>query len=250
MSRAVYKESTNGLQAHARANYESILNVKPTHSAKADEIGAASAADAVPPDGFRLLRGYLTPEAQAALVETLRTVVRAAPFYTPTMPRTGRPMRVRMTNCGALGWITDKQGGYRYQAFHPQTGKPWPAMPQALIELWQTVTGLALSPEACLVNFYDEAARMGLHQDRDEADLSVPVVSISLGDSCRFRVGGTQRGGKTVAMQLDSGDVVVLGGKARLAYHGVDRIMPGTSDLLEKGGRINLTLRRVNAAAL
>lgn len=200
------------------------------------------------PDGFRHLPGALDVAEQRALVEDIRAVVRAAPLYTPEMPRTGKPMSVRMTNCGALGWVTDRERGYRYQPTHPVTGKPWPPIPQRLLALWRGVSEVAFEPEACLVNFYDDTARMGLHQDRDEQALSAPVVSVSLGDSCLFRIGGTARNDPTQSFRLASGDVVVLGGASRLAFHGVDRIYPGTSPLLKSGGRINLTLRRVTPA--
>lgn len=200
----------------------------------------------IPPEGFRYIPGFLARAEQEALLGAIRAVVAKAPLYTPAMPGTGRPMRVRMTNCGTLGWVTDQALGYRYQAVHPATGEPWPPIPDLLLDLWRTVTDFPARPEACLVNFYDETARMGLHQDRDEADLSAPVVSISLGDTCLFRVGGTKRGGRTASLRLSSGDIVILGGEARLAFHGVDRIHPGTSTLLKNGGRINLTLRRVN----
>lgn len=198
------------------------------------------------PEGVRHLPGFLSPEAQEALVADIRAVVAEAPLYVPKMPRTGKAMSVRMTNCGPLGWLTDKERGYRYQATHPETGKPWPPIPPRLLALWDEVAGYPHPPEACLINSYDSTAKMGLHQDRDESDFSAPVLSVSLGDTCRFRVGGTGRGGKTVSFKLESGDVVVLGGAGRLAYHGVDRIYPGTSTLLKNGGRINLTLRRVN----
>jgi alkylated DNA repair protein (DNA oxidative demethylase) len=196
-------------------------------------------------EGIRHLPGYFDRAAQEALVEDIRAVVEAAPLYVPTMPKTGRPMSVRMTNCGTLGWVTDRVGGYRYQPRHPVTGAPWPPMPERLTALWREVADYPLPPEACLVNFYSEAARMGLHQDRDEKDFAAPVVSVSLGDDCLFRVGGTKRGDPTVSVRLSSGDVVILGGAGRLAFHGVDRIHPATSTLLKKGGRINLTLRRV-----
>jgi len=154
-------------------------------------------------------------------------------------------MSVRMTNCGPLGWVTDRDGGYRYQATHPVTGKPWPAMPGALLKLWREVAGYPAPPEACLVNYYVGGAKMGLHQDKDEDDFAAPVVSVSLGDSAIFLVGGLTRKDPTQALELRSGDVVVLGGDDRLAYHGIDRILPGTSALLPEGGRLNLTLRRV-----
>lgn len=183
---------------------------------------------------------------QEHLVAVIRAVVAEAPLYVPVMPGTGRPMSVRMTNCGTLGWVTDKARGYRYQETHPVTEKPWPAMPSELLALWERYAAYDKPPEACLINFYADDAKMGLHQDRDEQDLQAPVLSISLGNTCLFRVGGLERGDKTSSVKLSSGDVVVLGGEGRLAFHGVDRIYPGTSTLLKQGGRINLTLRRVN----
>lgn len=197
------------------------------------------------PRGVKHIPGYLDVEAQRALVEDIRAVVAAAPLYRPEMPRTGKEMSVRMTNCGTLGWVTDRERGYRYQDTHPVTGAPWPPIPKALLDLWEAVANHDAPPQACLVNFYDDSARMGLHQDRDEQDLSAPVVSVSLGDSCLFRVGETTRGGRTTSIRLESGDVVILGGEGRLCFHGVDRIYPATSALLRNGGRINLTLRRV-----
>lgn len=198
-------------------------------------------------NGIRHLPDYLDRPAQEHLVELIRDVVAEAPLYTPEMPGTGKPMSVRMTNCGPLGWVTDKDQGYRYQSFHPVTKKPWPAMPRELLDLWEKLGGYPKPPEACLINFYSDDAKMGLHQDRDENDLAAPVLSVSLGNSCLFRVGGRNRKDPTGSFRLASGDVVVLGGEGRLAFHGVDRIYPGTSTLLKNGGRINLTLRRVNS---
>jgi len=197
------------------------------------------------PSGIRHMPGFLGIEDQRALVGAIREVVKLAPLYTPSMPKTGKPMSVRMTNCGSLGWVTDKDRGYRYQATHPETGDPWPPIPERLLALWRHVASYAPAPEACLINFYDSSAKMGLHQDRDEQDLNAPVVSVSLGDACLFRVGGKRRDDPTKSFRLESGDVVVLGGEGRLAFHGVDRIYPSTSALLKNGGRINLTLRRV-----
>jgi DNA oxidative demethylase len=163
------------------------------------------------------------------------------------MPRTGTPFSVRMSNCGSLGWVADSKG-YRYQPTHPVTDQKWPPMPQVLTDLWTKLAPDAPAPEACLINWYDGAARMGLHQDRDEETFDAPVLSVSLGDAARFRFGGTTRGGKTQSIRLESGDVLMMGGASRLCFHGVDRIYQGSSDLLPKGGRINLTFRRVTAA--
>ncbi len=192
--------------------------------------------------GVRVLPGRIDPVAQAALVADLRAVARAAPFVTPET-RGGRKMSVRMTAAGRFGWVSDR-GGYRYAPQHP-SGVPWPPIPPALLALWQAVVPAARLPECCLVNFYGEGARMGLHQDRDEADPTQPVVSISLGDAALFRVGGTERGGPTRSVWLSSGDVVVLEGAGRMAFHGIDRIRFGSSALLPGGGRINVTLRVV-----
>jgi DNA oxidative demethylase len=201
------------------------------------------------PDGIRYFPNALDHAAQLLLVEDIRAVVATAPLFTPAMPKTGKEMSVRMTNCGTLGWVTDKDRGYRYQTTHPVTGAPWPAIPQSLINLWQGYADYPHLPEACLVNFYDPSAKMGLHQDRDEADFDAPVLSISMGDACLFRIGGLKRDDKTVSLRLESGDVLIIGGNSRLAFHGVDKIYSGSSPLLKNGGRINLTLRRVTKAS-
>lgn len=188
--------------------------------------------------------GYLSPDDQAALVAELSAVLRQAPLFQPRMPRTGKPFSVRMSNCGPLGWVSDSQG-YRYQPLHPDTGEPWPLMPAPLLAAWDALAGYPHPPEACLINVYGAGAKMGLHQDRDEQDFEAPVLSLSLGDAALFRIGGTTRGGKTMSLKLASGDALLFGGEARLAYHGIDRILSGSSTLLPERGRINLTLRRV-----
>ena len=192
--------------------------------------------------GVRLFPGFLDRPAQEAMVADLRRVVAAAPFVQPVTPR-GQKMSVRMTAAGDFGWVTDRRG-YRYEPRHPD-GRPWPPIPQSVLAVWEAVSGCARAPESCLVNLYREGARMGLHQDRDEADLSAPVVSISLGDEALFRIGNVARGGRTESVWLRSGDVLVMGGAARLVHHGIDRIRFGSSTLLEGGGRLNLTLRVV-----
>jgi alkylated DNA repair protein (DNA oxidative demethylase) len=212
-----------------------------------DGIGRPAAAPrgmVVGGSGFRVIPSYLDRPAQEELLAALHEIMRVAPVYTPRMPKSGRPLSVRMTNCGPLGWMTDA-AGYRYQENHPETGAPWPPIPDILLAAWRDLSGYPHPPEACLINIYGPAARMGLHQDRDEHDMTAPVVSLSLGDSCVFRIGGDRRNDPTRALRLSSGDAVVLGGGARLAFHGVDRIISGTSTLLREGGRINLTLRRV-----
>ena len=198
-------------------------------------------------NGLRILPGYFDENAQQALLALLRDAVAEAPLFTPEMPKTGKPFSVRMTNLGELGWVSDRTG-YRYQPTHPTTGKPWPPMPEILQKLWADIANYPHPPEACLVNFYTPDAKMGLHQDRDEQDLAAPVISISLGDQALFRWGGTTRGGKTQSVKLSSGDVLVMGGEARLCFHGIDRVYAGTSTLLKDGGRINLTMRRVTKA--
>jgi alkylated DNA repair protein (DNA oxidative demethylase) len=190
--------------------------------------------------GVRVFQGAIGPDAQAALLDDLRDVIRAAPLFSPQTPY-GKPMSVQMTSAGSVGWVSDKTG-YRYAETHP-SGTPWPAIPPMVLDVWQTYTGADRLPDACLINYYREGAKMGMHQDRDEADFQWPVLSISLGDSALFRIGNTARGGKTESVWLHSGDVVVMGGEARLVYHGIDRVRFGSSQLLKHGGRINLTLR-------
>lgn len=209
---------------------------------EANECGAAPRSD-LSLRGVQVFQGWLGGDEQSALVAALREVIRAAPLFSPMTPY-GRPMRVRMTSAGRYGWYSDRKG-YRYERSHP-SGVAWPPIPPQVLRIWSGVTGLARMPDCCLVNFYDAEARMGMHQDRDETDFGYPVVSVSLGDDALFRVGNTTRGGKTESLWLRSGDVLVMGGAARLIYHGIDRVRPGSSTLLPGGGRINLTLRVVD----
>ncbi|MER5172024.1 alpha-ketoglutarate-dependent dioxygenase AlkB [Thioclava sp. GXIMD2076] len=192
--------------------------------------------------GFRVYEGWLTPEEQAGLVTDLREILRKAPLFSPVTP-SGAQMSVRMSSAGNFGWMSDAKG-YRYAPHHPQ-GSAWPPIPPVLTALWGALVPQARPPETCLINYYGPEAKMGMHQDRDEGDLSQPVVSVSLGDEALFRIGNLERGGKTESLWLRSGDVVVMEGAARLRYHGVDRIAAGTSLLLKQPGRINLTMRVV-----
>ena len=198
--------------------------------------------------GFRLLPGHLDRQGQECMAATLRAVVAAAPLVRPVTPW-GKPMSVRMTSAGRLGWVIER-GKYRYAARHPATGAPWPPVPDCVLAIWRAVSGWPGDPDCCLVNWYGDGARMGLHRDADEgeAGFAAPVVSISLGDPARFRIGGLSRKDPTESVVLNSGDVVVMGGAARLAYHGIDRVMFGEDDLLPEHGRINLTLRVVTSA--
>jgi alkylated DNA repair protein (DNA oxidative demethylase) len=196
--------------------------------------------------GFRLLPGRLDETAQRRLTDEVMALITQAPTYRPMTP-SGKAMSVAMTNLGDLGWITDA-AGYRYEPAHPVTGRPWPPIPALLTQLWAALCDPTVPPDCCLVNLYDAASKMGLHRDADEADFSFPVLSLSLGDTALFRLGGLRRSDPTGQIRLASGDVVVLGGEARRAYHGVDRIIPGSSQLIAGGGRINLTLRRAAPA--
>ena len=194
-------------------------------------------------NGFQIHKTYLNVADQRQILSDMRNVVAVAPMFTPRT-RFGKPMSVKMTSAGKYGWFSDERG-YRYIENHP-LGAPWPAIPASVLAVWDDLIGGARQPDCCLMNLYSEGARMGLHQDNDEADFSHPVLSISLGDSGLFRVGSVTKGGPTKSIWLTSGDVVIMAGDARLAYHGVDRIKFGSSSMLSSGGRLNLTLRVVD----
>ena len=194
--------------------------------------------------GFAIFKNALSPQAQEGIVAALRDVLRTAPLFRPVTP-SGKPMSVRMTSAGRYGWVSDKARGYRYDTLHP-SGAQWPDIPENILEIWRSHVGRDRLPDCCLINFYGPDTKMGLHQDKDEADFSWPVLSVSLGDDALFRMGGQNRRDGTESIWLGSGDVVVMGGEARLAFHGIDRIRHGTSRLLPKGGRINLTMRVVD----
>jgi len=187
---------------------------------------------------------YFNRSIQEELRDEILSYSNELGWFQPTLPRWGTPFSVKMLNYGPLGWVSDKSG-YRYQPTHPENGVMWRPFPIIISSLWSSLNAGFDNPEACLINYYHAQARMGLHQDRDEQDLTVPVISVSLGDTALFRIGTSDRKGPTQSLKLKSGDVLVFGGPARLDFHGIDRIYPGTSTLLPEGGRINMTLRRV-----
>ena len=191
-------------------------------------------------NGVRVWKDFLSPDQQRAMVHDLREIAASAPFRRYETPG-GRKMSVRMSAAGQMGWMADR-AGYRYEPSQPD-GAGWPDIPKSVLDVWRTLADTERDPDSCLINFYGEGAKMGMHQDKDEGALSWPVLSISLGDDALFRVGGTARGGSTESIWLQSGDVALLSGDARLAYHGIDRIRFRSSNLLPDGGRLNVTLR-------
>lgn len=210
------------------------------------------------PTGFRLLPDHLDRGTQLALVRQVAAIAAQAPFSHYAVP--GRPgaqparMSVAMTAAGLWGWVSDA-AGYRYTARHPGTGRPWPPLPSVLPDLWRTLTAYPLPPDSCLINLYTGAARMGLHRDEDEEVADAPILNISLGDTAVFRLGGVARRDPTRSFRVGSGTVMVFAGAARSVFHGVDRILAGSSTLLAEAGagelpaqgRLNLTLRRAKA---
>lgn len=195
-------------------------------------------------EGAVILRGFAEAEAQA-LLAAIDQVAAISPFRRMTTPG-GFPMSVAMTNCGTVGWITERSG-YRYDRTDPETKRPWPAMPALFADLAARAAAAAgftgFAPDACLINRYEPGARMSLHQDRDERDFTQPIVSLSLGLPCRFLWGGAKRADKARRMTLWSGDVVVWGGATRLTFHGVAPLAAGEHPLTG-GLRFNLTFRK------
>ena len=229
---AVYREGVQPLQPSRARKNDGFLHV----------LGASMTPTLIV-RGFKVYKGLIDPARQSEMLQDLRAVIRNAPLFSPMTPY-GKPMSVRMSSAGKYGWFSDRSG-YRYRQQHP-AGHDWPPIPQSVLSIWDQISGVERQPDCCLINFYGRSARMGMHQDKDEADFGWPVLSISLGDDGLFRIGNKTRGGKTESLWLGSGDVVLMGGDARLTYHGVDRIKPGSSTLLRDGGRINLTLRVVD----
>jgi alkylated DNA repair protein (DNA oxidative demethylase) len=195
-------------------------------------------------DGAVLLRGYATP-VEGELIAALRGIVAEAPFRHMQTPG-GHQMSVAMTNCGDVGWVTDRTG-YRYDRADPETGRNWPAMPPPFVRLAAEAAATSgfpdFAPDACLINRYEPAARMSLHQDRDEQDFAAPIVSVSLGLPATFLFGGSKRSDKPTRYRLIHGDVAVWGGPSRLFFHGVAPLADGEHRLTGRS-RINLTFRK------
>jgi DNA oxidative demethylase len=218
---------TTGLTADL---FESAPDVRPSREVMAE--------------GAMLLRGFARP-VEADLIADISAIVEQAPFRHMVTPG-GHQMSVAMTNCGSVGWVTDRTG-YRYDTNDPQAEKPWPAMPPSLRDLAGRAAVDAgfsgFSPDACLINRYQPGARMSLHQDRDEDDFGAPIVSVSLGLPAIFLFGGLKRSDRPRRFRLEHGDIVVWGGPSRLAFHGVAPLADGEHALLGRQ-RINLTFRR------
>lgn len=195
--------------------------------------------------GAYMMRRYAEPYL-TALLKGLSACIRRAPFRHFVTPG-GHQMSVAMSNCGRLGWMSDRTG-YRYTRIDPETGKPWPAMPMAFLELAQNAAGEAgfdgFEPDSCLINQYEPGARMSLHQDKNERDFTQPIVSVSLGVAAVFEFGGMSRSDSVQLVPLQHGDVMVWGGPARLRFHGVRKLSEAEHPVLGRR-RINLTFRRV-----
>ena len=195
-------------------------------------------------DGAVLLRGYARP-GDIGLIADVREIVAQAPFRQMQTPG-GHQMSVAMTNCGEVGWVTDRSG-YRYDPVDPETGRRWPAMPRSFVQLAAEAAVAVgfpdFAPDACLINRYAPGARMSLHQDRDEKGFAAPIVSVSLGLPAVFLFGGLQRSDRPVRYRLEHGDVVVWGGPSRLVFHGVAPLADGEHALTGRS-RINLTFRK------
>lgn len=190
--------------------------------------------------GATIWKGFLDRMAQDAMVADLRRVGSTAPFRHYMTPG-GRKMTVKMSGAGEVAWMSGRSG-YGYASYQPD-GASWPDIPECILNVWKAVTDVKRLPDSCLINFYGDGAKMALHQDRDETETQWPVVSISLGDDALFRLGGLSRSDRTKSIWLTSGDVAVLSGRSRLAFHGIERTKFASSTLLPSGGRLNVTLR-------
>ncbi len=208
------------------------------------DLPAPASSESIGP-GASILRGFARPH-EGELLAALEAIIAAAPLRQMTTPG-GRTMAVAMTNCGPLGWVSDERG-YRYEARDPRSGRAWPTMPGVFLDLSRSAAARAgwttFSPNACLVNRYQPGTRLTLHQDKDELDLSAPIVSVSLGVSATFLFGGVTREAPTRRVRLDHGDVVIWGGASRLAFHGVLPLEASTHRLTAEQ-RFNLTFRCV-----
>ncbi len=192
------------------------------------------------------LQQYLTLKQQNEILKVCREVARQFPLFTPVM-KSGKSFNYQMTSCGELGWISDTKG-YRYSETHPN-GKPWTPIPEMINNLAKDLANQigepGYIPQTCLINYYQKVGKLGLHQDNSEKNLKPAIISISLGDDAIFLMGGNKRNDITQEIILKSGDIIILYGESRLAYHGIKKIIPDTSKLLKNGGRLNLTIRQI-----
>jgi alkylated DNA repair protein (DNA oxidative demethylase) len=220
--------------------------IEVTDDLLSDICGSGSGTEILA-EGAMLLRGFATAEA-ASIIETVWQIADVAPFRHMITPG-GYRMSVAMTNCGRVGWVTDRRG-YRYEPVDSETGRPWPPMPMTFRQLAERAAVRAgfsdFAPDSCLINRYQPGAKLSLHQDKNEASYDAPIVSISLGLPAKFLFGGLLRSTRPRRFRLESGDVVVWGGPARLAYHGVDPLADGDHPLSGRC-RLNLTFRRALA---
>lgn len=191
-------------------------------------------------EGLNYFPDYLKKPLINDIICNLRNLAKESPFFIPKMPKTNKSFSVKITNMGNVGWVSDKEG-YRYQDFHPITKKSWSKIPSNITNIWQELINANTKPDCCLVNCYDKNAKMGLHIDNDEKDFSYPVLSISIGASALFRFGGLKRSDKTQSIKLNNGDIIILSGKSRLIYHGIDKIYPND----KFNYRINITMRKI-----
>lgn len=198
------------------------------------------------PIGIFHLKNRLDSTLQRDLANATQLVSKSAEFSHPTT-KSGGIYSAEITNCGAVGWWSDSKG-YRYTENDPRSGKPWPDMPKLFLDTLKSTLGgtsaEGFEPDACLVNHYVKGAKMGLHQDKDEADFAHPIVTISLGAAADFLIGGEKRSGPSQSILVESGDIVIMGGESRMRFHGIRKIYPGSSPLPNLDGRISLTFRK------
>lgn len=192
-------------------------------------------------DGIDYFPNYVGNNVINSILKRIDDIQDKTPFFKPVMPNSNKEFSVKITNFGKYGWVSDKKNGYHYRQDHPISKQRWTPIPEEILDIWHALSKKDLEPDCCLVNHYNLKAKMGLHIDNDEKDFSYPVLSISIGASALFRIGGLKRSDKTKSLKLHHGDVLIMSGKSRLIYHGIDKIYPNS----QFDYRINLTLRKI-----